>query len=225
MLKNKLIIKFIIKKYCMNLFSYLLAFGTIVSINNANLVHNKFNGDKHNDNDSSKVDTKICGARIDQPSSIRKHLSEKVFHLLRDNQYKREQNSFPYFLLENKNATQTLKITLFPGNDCCQLFSISKNRSNHFIRDSNYVIRTNFKEFVTENGVKIGISKKRFLSVFSKKNFEYEKKGDKEIYKLPLSPYSPDGYVAFYIFVDSKLQKFAFGMFIQEFDYMKGIDE
>lgn len=173
--------------------------------------------------DTLKMDTKICNAQLDDPTSIKKYVTKKVFDLLESYKYKREQNSFPYFQIQNKNRTEIFKLTLLPGNDCCQIFSVGSNSVQN--RNNSYIIPSKCQKFVTENGVSLGLSKNNFLRIFSVKKFEVIKKGDKDIFKFVNPAESGAGYIAIYVFKQSKLEKFIFGTYIEQYDYLKSIGE
>lgn len=201
----------------------LLILGYFVTLHASSI--SRFEPELNKNRNIGKTDKSICGAAIDNPASIQQNLSGKIARLLRNNEYKRTQFSFPYFLLANKKKTEILNITLFPGNDCCQLFSVSRIEKERYSSDSSYTINTNHKYFITNNGIKLGVSKIFFWTVFEKNRFVCIKSGATEIFKTTLPGDDPAGYVAYYVFRNDLLEKYSFGINVPDFDYLKNIGE
>ena len=122
-----------------------------------------------------------------------------------------DKEALPYAVFTNENKTETLKLYLFYG---------TKRNEFYQAEISPYDKRTipnptKYKNFSTESGIKLGISKKDLIKIkgnnFTETNHvlqyeisEYEKSRFLEKYNLPI-------YFAEYTFDQDKLSKIYFG--------------
>lgn len=121
--------------------------------------------------------------------------------------------NLPDIIFLNKNGNQYLRLFFHPGD---YKNSFAKFEVGYYTSELNNKSRLKFPEFYTERGIKLGITKSKFLSVIDQRI----KKGSKnEEYLLELNNpddpflemYGLPAYEAKYIFKNNILVKFHFG--------------
>ncbi|WP_044172093.1 hypothetical protein [Flectobacillus major] len=149
-------------------------------------------------------------------------LNGKIF-LLNSKSIKREMGdimpkldtkaNLPDIIFLNKNGNQYLRLIFHPGDF---KNSFSKFEVGYSIPELKNKSRLKFTEFYTERGIKLGITKSKFLSII---NHRIKKDSKKEEYLLELNNpndpflemYGLPAYEAKYIFKNNILVKFYFG--------------
>ncbi len=130
-----------------------------------------------------------------------------------------ETNPFANFKFYNKDSSEILALIIYPGayKNCFYVFNVTKT-SNVQVKFKVYSLPDNF--FITESGIKIGLTKSELLAIKGTP-FQIKTEQGNEIlcYKINsfdsdtkiLSKYNMPEYYADYTFKQSRLIKFEFG--------------
>jgi len=165
-------------------------------------------------NQTFKPDTSINGLALRSEKAIQ-ILFSKEFELLPES----ERNSFPCAYFLNINSTEYLAIYHYPGDlkDEFSLFEVG-----YYTKMPDTMINpTNYGFFVTENKIKLGITKRELLKIKGSADTTFQD-GEVKIMRYVindsnspfLKKYKMPSYFAEYYIEQDKLVKFRFG-----FDY------
>lgn len=184
------------------------------------LFHNKIENDsktklkeKLSQNRKFMPDTSINGLSLINSKSILNSLGDLM-------QYLEKEKEIPYVLILSKDKKQYLKLSFFPGSNKNEFsyFEIGLLKDKLLNKKNNLLSK--YKIFVTENNIKIGISKQAFLKNRNK-HFLKTKNNDLYTYEVIdfknsafLKAYNMPSYRAKYRFDNDTLVQLEFG-----FDY------
>jgi hypothetical protein len=164
---------------------------------------------KVSDSEKFPPDISVNGIFLQDNASVETHVGDLIPRLIMEN------DSLTYYLL-NTEASQFFKLAFHPGS-MRNAFSIFEVGSLTRTIDKQHSTTLKTKEFVTENGVKLGISKQ---DIIEKKGTSFEKlKGNSIRYVLDdfenspfLKRYNTPVYFAVYEFDRNNLLiKYTFG--------------
>lgn len=168
------------------------------------------------------LDTSVCGIGYHHYET----LSDTLFKGITVSDKRFIGNEFGYFTISNKKASELMDIIVSPGNVCCDIFKVYYP-PNKVVKDKE---RVNCENFVTENGVKLGMNLSDFFRKYPRQLFEIIYLGDYTIFK-----YNGDlkevedaiffNYISLYKFKGTKLVGFVFGKYNDHFDYVKAVLE
>ena len=168
------------------------------------------------------LDSSICGAVYNNFQKICDSLSSRIENMKREDFI--EDYDFGILKLESANKKECLDIIVTPGNSCCQIFKIYSQK-NVLTKK----LETKCNSFVTENGVKLGITIKEFFNKYDPRLFEIIYLRDFYIlkYKGGLIEEDDDqiyfNYISLYKFRNSRLEAFIFGNFNDHYDFVQSI--
>ena len=162
--------------------------------------------------DSTNLDFAINDVGINQYLQIKKYLGEDVLKEIDSNILKPD---WVHAVVINKKRTEYFKLVLWEGSECCQYFEIGYNTS----KISQKKIPCNYDHFVSNNGIKLGVSFAKFKKIFPLSRFAKKSMGKFVIYTFSIIDEESTrfrkkpiySYVSQYVFLDNRLLKFGFG--------------
>ena len=177
------------------------------------------------------LDTSVAGIRYNNVKSIYDSLSGSPKMESIAVSYSNNQNDAAYFDFANASQTQYINFTGSGYNESANTrsyrFKVSYNVGRNNIAEATTLKNT---EFVTENGIYLGMDFKDFLSKFSHKEFDRIQLGEFDIYRF----YGDEqfdtttgtvscNYIALYKFYNNTLVEFLFGKYDRWYNYIKDI--
>ncbi len=165
------------------------------------------------------LDSSVCGVIYNYLGD--NSLAKQMQSVAKDKYFRADDCGF--FTISSANRKESLEATVTPGNSCCQIFKVTFSP-----KKSNSILKTNCEGFITENGIRLGMSSYEFFHIYPPDLFEVIFFGDSYILRFKGGLVETENeiyfdYISLYKFTANKLDAFVFGKYNDHYDYIKAI--